>query len=142
LAYQVRFSGHPNFRFFDFGGLPSPNQMCYYRKFLVKVGFKVKKFDGGLYWTGGLREFRPWIFLVSPYFGWSIFFNSVKTKLSESRTIFNFTHTFFEKENLDSNINWHNSILQYRLPLQRLQLLILALIRRQLPRELLLQQPG
>jgi hypothetical protein len=26
LGFQVRFSGHPNFRFFDFGRLPSPNQ--------------------------------------------------------------------------------------------------------------------
>ncbi len=29
LGFQVRFSGHPNFQFFDFGRLSSPNRMCY-----------------------------------------------------------------------------------------------------------------
>ncbi len=29
LGFQVRFSGHPNFRFLGFGRLSSPNQMCY-----------------------------------------------------------------------------------------------------------------
>jgi hypothetical protein len=29
LGFQVRFSGHPNFRFFGFGRLSSLNRMCY-----------------------------------------------------------------------------------------------------------------
>ncbi len=28
LGFQVRFSGHPNFRYFGFGRLSSPNQIC------------------------------------------------------------------------------------------------------------------
>jgi hypothetical protein len=36
-AWQVRFSSHPNFWFFDFGRLPNPNPMCYQRNFFTKI---------------------------------------------------------------------------------------------------------
>ncbi len=29
LGFLIRFSGHPSFRFFDFGKLPSTNRMCH-----------------------------------------------------------------------------------------------------------------
>ncbi len=37
LGFQVRFSGHPIFWFFDFGSLPSPNQMCYQLEYVPKI---------------------------------------------------------------------------------------------------------
>jgi hypothetical protein len=36
LGFQVRFSGHPNFRFFGIGRLSSLNQMCYQLKICPK----------------------------------------------------------------------------------------------------------
>jgi hypothetical protein len=37
LGFQVRFSGHPNFWFFDFGRLSSPNQMSYQFEIYPKI---------------------------------------------------------------------------------------------------------
>ncbi len=34
--YQVKFSGYPNFYFFDFGRLPSQNRMTYFHKIYFK----------------------------------------------------------------------------------------------------------
>ncbi len=41
LGFQVRFSGHPIFWFFDFGRLPSLNRMC----FQLEICPKIQKFN-------------------------------------------------------------------------------------------------
>ncbi len=80
LGFQIRFSGHPNFRFFGFGRPSSPNQMCYQldmsQKFRNLITFP--KLSQSLRYSNG----NPKNFAWSPQKTWKMAFWRTRQKQS------------------------------------------------------------